>query len=58
LELLRLANALSTFYPRQSEVKRLLDAMILAVPRQAQAREATMLSKLRVKGFKSLEDVV
>ncbi len=57
MELLRLANALSTFYPRQSEVKRLLDAMILAVPRQAQAREATMLSKLRVKGFKSLEDV-
>jgi putative DNA methylase len=32
-EFLRLANALSALYPRQSEEKRLLDAMLLAVPR-------------------------
>jgi hypothetical protein len=30
---LRLANALSALYPRESEEKRLLDAMLLAVPR-------------------------
>ncbi|RTH20142.1 DNA methyltransferase [Thermus scotoductus] len=30
---LRLANALSALYPRDSEEKRLLDAMLLAVPR-------------------------
>ena len=30
---LRLANALSALYPKESEEKRLLDAMILAVPR-------------------------
>ncbi len=30
---LRLANALSALYPRSSEEKRLLDAMLLAVPR-------------------------
>jgi putative DNA methylase len=32
-EFLRLANALSTLYPRDSEEKRLHDAMLLAVPR-------------------------
>ncbi|RJQ44119.1 MAG: DUF1768 domain-containing protein [Gaiellales bacterium] len=32
-EFLRLANALSALYPRRSEEKRLLDAMLLAVPR-------------------------
>jgi adenine-specific DNA methylase len=32
-DFLRLANALSALYPRQSEEKRLLDAMLLAVPR-------------------------
>ena len=30
---LRLANSLSALYPRESEEKRLLDAMLLAVPR-------------------------
>ncbi len=30
---LRLANALSALYPKDSEEKRLLDALILAVPR-------------------------
>jgi hypothetical protein len=30
---LRLANALSALYPRESEEKRLLDAMLLAAPR-------------------------
>jgi len=30
---LRLANALSALYPKASEEKRLLDAMLLAVPR-------------------------
>jgi hypothetical protein len=30
---LRLANALSALYPRQADEKRLLDAMLLAVPR-------------------------
>ncbi len=30
---LRLANALSALYPKQSEEKRLLDAMLLAMPR-------------------------
>jgi putative DNA methylase len=30
---MRLANALSALYPRDSEEKRLLDAMLLAVPR-------------------------
>ena len=33
LEFLRLANALSPLYPKGSEEKRLLDAMLLAVPR-------------------------
>jgi len=32
-DFLRLANALSALYPRYSEEKRLLDAMLLAVPR-------------------------
>jgi hypothetical protein len=32
-EFLRLANALSALYPRESEEKRLLDAMLLAMPR-------------------------
>jgi len=32
-DLLRLANALSALYPKQGEEKRLLDAMLLAVPR-------------------------
>ena len=32
-EFLRLANALTALYPRDSEEKRLLDAMLLAVPR-------------------------
>jgi putative DNA methylase len=32
-EFLRLANALSALYPRGSDEKRLLDAMLLAVPR-------------------------
>lgn len=30
---LRLANALSALYPKESEEKRLLDAMLLAAPR-------------------------
>ena len=33
-DFLRLANALSPLYPKQSEEKRLLDAMLLAVPRR------------------------
>ncbi len=32
-DFLRLANALSALYPKQSEEKRLLDAMLLAMPR-------------------------
>ncbi len=32
-DFLRLANALSALYPKQSEEKRLLDAMLLAAPR-------------------------
>ena len=32
-DFLRLANALSALYPRGSEEKRLVDAMLLAVPR-------------------------
>jgi hypothetical protein len=32
-DFVRLANALSALYPRESEEKRLLDAMLLAVPR-------------------------
>lgn len=32
-DFLRLANALSALYPQGSEEKRLLDAMLLAVPR-------------------------
>ncbi len=32
-DFLRLANALSALYPRGSEEKRLLDAMLLAMPR-------------------------
>ena len=32
-DFLRLANALSALYPRPSQEKRLLDAMLLAVPR-------------------------
>jgi hypothetical protein len=30
---LRLANVLLALYPKQSEEKRLLDAMLLAIPR-------------------------
>jgi hypothetical protein len=33
-DFLRLANALSALYPKDSEEKRLLDAMLLAVPRR------------------------
>lgn len=32
-DFLRLANALSALYPKDSEEKRLLDAMLLAMPR-------------------------
>ena len=32
-DFVRLANALSRLYPKDSEEKRLLDAMLLAVPR-------------------------
>jgi len=32
-DFLRLANALSALYPKDSEEKRLVDAMLLAVPR-------------------------
>ena len=32
-DFLRLANALSALYPKTSEEKRLLDAILLAVPR-------------------------
>jgi hypothetical protein len=32
-DFLRLANALSALYPKESDEKRLLDAVILAVPR-------------------------
>ncbi|HQG27695.1 MAG TPA: hypothetical protein PLY73_04000, partial [Candidatus Ozemobacteraceae bacterium] len=32
-EFLRLANALSALYPKNADEKRLLDAMLLAVPR-------------------------
>ena len=32
-EFLQLANALSALYPRNSQEKRLLDAMLLTVPR-------------------------
>ncbi len=32
-DFLRLANALSALYPRNSEEKRLLDAMLLAMPK-------------------------
>jgi len=32
-DFLRLANALSVLYPKDSEEKRLLDAMLLAMPR-------------------------
>jgi len=32
-DFLRLANALSALYPKGSEEKRLLDAMLLAIPR-------------------------
>ena len=32
-DFLRLANSLSALYPKQSEEKRLLDAMLLAMPR-------------------------
>lgn len=32
-DFLRLANALSVLYPQGSDEKRLLDAMLLAVPR-------------------------
>jgi hypothetical protein len=32
-DFLRLANALSALYPKQSEEKRLLDAMLLAMPK-------------------------
>ena len=33
-DFLRLANALSALYPQGSDEKRLLDAMLLAVPRK------------------------
>ena len=33
-QFLRFANALSALYPKQSEEKRLLDAVLLAVPRR------------------------
>jgi len=33
-DFLRLANAPSALYPKQSEEKRLLDAMLLAAPRR------------------------
>ena len=33
-DFLRLANALSALYPKESEEKRLLDAMLLATPKQ------------------------
>lgn len=33
LDFLRLANVLAALYPKNSEEKRLLDAMLLAVPR-------------------------
>ena len=32
-DFLRLANALSALYPKESEEKRLLDAMLLGAPR-------------------------
>jgi hypothetical protein len=32
-DFLRLANALSALYPKDSDEKRLLDAILLAVPR-------------------------
>ena len=32
-DFLRLANALSALYPKECEEKRLLDAMLLAVPK-------------------------
>jgi hypothetical protein len=32
-DFIRLANALSALYPKQSEEKRLLDAMLLAMPK-------------------------
>jgi putative DNA methylase len=32
-DFIRLANALSALYPKDSEEKRLLDAMLLAMPR-------------------------
>lgn len=32
-DFLRLANALSALYPKESEEKRLIDAMLLAVPK-------------------------
>jgi hypothetical protein len=32
-DFLRLANALSALYPKESEEKRLLDGMLLATPR-------------------------
>jgi len=32
-DFLRLANALSALYPKNSEEKRLLDAMLMAMPR-------------------------
>jgi putative DNA methylase len=32
-DFIRLANSLSALYPKDSEEKRLLDAMLLAVPR-------------------------
>lgn len=34
-DFVRLANALSALYPKESDEKRLLDAMLLATPRQA-----------------------
>ena len=47
-DFLRLANALSALYPRGSQEKRLLDATLLAVPRQP--RNDSFLPLLHVTG--------
>jgi putative DNA methylase len=51
-DFLRLANALSALYPRGGEEKRLLDAMLLAVPREV----ACLIRPQRVVSGKSLAD--
>ncbi len=48
-DFLGLANALSALYPKDAEEKRLLDAMLLAVPRWGRAMRPPILT-LRVKG--------